>query len=224
TDLIKQVRNMGLFYSEGFGMSETTSVATGNPILGLKKAGSIGIPMPDNDIRIVDLETAEKDVPQGEPGELLVKGPTIMKEYWNAPEKTAEDLKDGWLHTGDICTQDEDGYLFIVDRKKDMVIAGGYNIYPRDIDEVLYQHPKILDAVSVGVPHEYRGETVKAYVVLKEGVTATAEEIIAFCKEKLAVYKVPKIVEFRAELPKSAVGKILRKVLRDEEVSKMEEK
>ena len=145
-----------------------------------------------------------------------------MKEYWNNPEKTAAELKDGWLYTGDIAYQDEDGYLFIIDRKKDMVIASGYNIYPRDIDEVLYKHPKILDAVSVGIPHEYRGETIKAYVVLNEGESATEEEIINFCKEKLAVYKVPKLVEFRDELPKSAVGKILRKVLRDEEEAKMD--
>ena len=150
----------------------------------------------------------------------MIKGPFVMKEYWENPEKTAETIKDGWLHTGDIATMDEEGYFYIVDRKKDMIIAGGYNIYPRDIDEVLYQHPKILDAVSVGVPHEYRGETVKAFVVLRPGETASVEDIINFCKEKLAVYKVPKIIEFRDELPKSAVGKILRKILRDEEVAK----
>ncbi|MCP4755727.1 MAG: long-chain fatty acid--CoA ligase [Proteobacteria bacterium] len=219
-ELIDQVKDMGIYCSEGWGMSETTSLGISNPLFGLKKTGSIGIPMPGMDIRIVDLDTAEKDVSQGERGELLIKGPLIMKGYWDNPEKTAEELKEGWLYTGDIVTQDEDGYLFIVDRKKDMVIAGGYNIYPRDIDEVLYQHPKVLDAVSVGIPHEYRGETMKAYVVLKEGVTATEEEIIAFCKEKLAVYKVPKSVEFRDELPKSAVGKILRKALRDEEAEK----
>jgi long-chain acyl-CoA synthetase len=220
-ELIEQVRDLGIFYSEGWGMSETTSLGCSNPILGLKKAGSIGIPFPGMDIRIVDLEEGKTDVPQGEPGELIVKGPFVMKEYWNNPEKTKEELRDGWLYTGDIATQDEDGYLFIVDRKKDMVIAGGYNIYPRDIDEVLYTHPKILDAVAVGIPHEYRGETIKAYVVLKEGESATEEEIISFCKEKLAVYKVPKIIEFRQELPKSAVGKILRKILRDEEITKM---
>jgi len=144
-----------------------------------------------------------------------------MKGYWNNPEETANQLRDGWLYTGDIGQIDEDGYFFIVDRKKDMIIASGYNIYPREIDEVLYQHPKVMDAVAVGIPHEYRGETVKAYVVLRQGETATKKEIIDFCRDKLAAYKAPKSVEFRDELPKSAVGKILRKVLRDEEIKKI---
>ncbi|MBW2674393.1 MAG: AMP-binding protein, partial [Deltaproteobacteria bacterium] len=148
-------------------------------------------------------------------------GPFIMKGYWNNPEETANQLRDGWLYTGDIGQIDEDGYFFIVDRKKDMIIASGYNIYPREIDEVLYQHPKVMDAVAVGIPHEYRGETVKAYVVLRQGETATKKEIIDFCRDKLAAYKAPKSVEFRDELPKSAVGKILRKVLRDEEIKKI---
>ncbi len=220
-ELIEKVEDLGIMYSEGWGMSETTSIGIGNPVLGLKKQGSIGIPMPMMDAKLVDIETGEKEVPIGEPGELLVKGPVVMKEYWDNPEKTAAELKDGWLYTGDVAIMDEDGYFFIVDRKKDMIIAGGYNIYPRDIDEVLYQHPKVADAISVGIPHEYRGETVKAYVVLNPGETATEEEIINFCKEKLAVYKVPKLVEFRDELPKSAVGKILRKVLREEEADKL---
>lgn len=219
-ELINKVNDLGIFYSEGWGMSETTSLGLANPIIGLKKAGSIGIPFPGMDVKLVDIETGEKEVPRGEPGELLVKGPIVMKEYWENPEKTAAELKDGWLYTGDIATMDEDGYFYIVDRKKDMIIAGGYNIYPRDIDEVLYQHPKVLDAVSLGIPHDYRGETVKAFIVLKEGETATANEIIEFCKKKLAIYKVPKLVEFRDDLPKSPVGKILRKVLRDEEIEK----
>jgi long-chain acyl-CoA synthetase len=168
----------------------------------------------------VDLETGQHDVKQGEPGEILIKGPTVMQGYWNNPSETANQLKDGWLSTGDIAQMDEDGYFYIVDRKKDMIIAGGFNVYPREVDEVLYQHPKIAEAVSAGVPDAYRGETVKAFVVLKPGVEATDKEIIAFCKEKLAPYKVPKMVEFRQELPKSAVGKILRKILRDEEVAK----
>jgi len=220
-ELIEKVENLGIQYGEGWGMSETTSVGIGNPILGLKKQGSIGVPLPMMDAKLVDIETGEKEVPMGEPGELLVKGPVVMREYWDAPEKTAAELKDGWLSTGDVAIMDEDGYFFIVDRKKDMIIAGGYNIYPRDIDEVLYQHPKVADAISVGIPHEYRGETVKAYVVLAPGETCTEQEIIDFCKEKLAVYKVPKMVEFRDELPKSAVGKILRKVLREEEAEKL---
>lgn len=219
-DLIEKVEDLGIFYGEGWGMSETTSLGIANPILGLNKVGSIGVPFPMMDAKLMDIETGEKEVPQGEPGELCVKGPLVMKEYWDNPAKTAEELKDGWLYTGDIATMDEEGYFFIVDRKKDMIIAGGYNIYPRDIDEVLYQHPKVADAISVGVPHEYRGETVKAYIVLAPGETATEEEIIEFCKTKLAVYKVPKLVEFRDELPKSAVGKILRKVLREEEAAK----
>jgi long-chain acyl-CoA synthetase len=219
-ELIDKVKSLGIPYTEGFGMSETTSIGISNPNLGRKKDGSIGIPMIGMDVKLIDLEGGGALVPQGEPGELCIKGPVVMKEYWKNPQKTAEELKDGWLYTGDIARADEDGYLYIVDRKKDMVIAGGYNIYPRDIDEVLYQHPKIMDAVSIGVNDEYRGETIKAFVVLNSGETATEEEIIQFCKQKLAVYKVPKIIEFREELPKSAVGKILRKTLRDEEEAK----
>jgi long-chain acyl-CoA synthetase len=146
-----------------------------------------------------------------------MKAPFIMKGYWNNPQETAGQLRDGWLYTGDIAVRDEEDYFFIVDRKKDMIIAGGFNIYPREIDEVLFQHPKIQEAISVGIPDKYRGETVKAYIVLKPGATATPDEIIAFCREKLAAYKVPRIVEFRDSLPKSAVGKILRKELREEE-------
>lgn len=219
-ELIEQVKDMGIFFSEGWGMSETTSLGTANPIMGLKKVGSIGIPFPDTDIRIVDVEHGLEEVKPGEPGELLIRSPLIMKEYYGNPEETAGQIKDGWLSTGDIVVRDEDDYLFIVDRKKDMVIAGGFNIYPREIDEVLFQHPKVLDAVSVGIPDEYRGETLKAYIVLKSGETATGEDIMAFCKEKLAAYKVPKLVEFRESLPKSAVGKTLRKILRAEEEAK----
>jgi long-chain acyl-CoA synthetase len=143
-----------------------------------------------------------------------------MKEYWNNPKETAGQIKDGWLYTGDIAVQDEDGYFFIVDRKKDMIIAGGYNVYPREIDEVLFQHPKVSEAVSIGVSDPYRGETVKAFVVLKPGEKISEEELINFCKGKLAAYKVPKSVEFREALPKSAVGKVLRKILRAEEEAK----
>lgn len=219
-ELIEQTKDMGINYGEGWGMTETTSLGIANPLLGLKKAGSIGIPFPDTDVRIVDLAEGTEEVPKGEPGELIVKSPLVMKEYWNNPEETAGQLRDGWIFTGDIAVQDEDDYFAIVDRKKDMIIAGGYNIYPREIDEVLYQHPKIQDAVAVGIPDEYRGETVKAFIVPKEGETLTEEEVSEFCKQKLAAYKRPKIVEFRKELPKSAVGKILRKVLRDEEAAK----
>lgn len=219
-ELIERLRDMNVFITEAWGMTESTSLGVVNPILGKKKPGSIGLPAPDNDIRIVDLVDGKTEVPRGRPGEMLLKGPSVMKEYWNNPQETAEQLVDGWLHTGDIVVQDEDGFLFIVDRKKDMIIAGGFNIYPREIDEILFQHPKIKEAVTVGIPDPYRGETVKAFIVPREGQTLTAEEIIAFCKEKMAPYKVPKEIEFRAALPQSAVGKVLRKVLRDEEIRK----
>jgi long-chain acyl-CoA synthetase len=216
-DLIERVKEMGIPFSEGYGMSESTSLGIANPVLGLKKVGSIGIPFPDNDVRLVDIDGGTRDVETGEPGEIIMKGPLIMKGYWNNPTETAGQLRDGWLYTGDIATRDEEGYLYIVDRKKDMIIAGGFNIYPREIDEVLFKHPKVAEAVSVGIKDPYRGETVKAYIVKRPGETVTAEEIIAFCKERLAPYKVPKFVEFRDALPKSAIGKILRKILREEE-------
>jgi long-chain acyl-CoA synthetase len=219
-ELIEQIRDMGIFFGEGYGLTESTSLGISNPILGLKKVGSIGIPFPDTDVRLVDIQEGKEDVPQGQPGEIIIKSPLIMKEYWNNPQETAGQLKNGWLYTGDIAMQDEDGYFFIIDRKKDMIIAGGFNIYPREIDEVLFQHPKIQEAVSVGIADPYRGETVKAFIVLKKGETATAEEIMAFCREKLAAYKVPKSVEFRESLPKSAIGKVLRKILRAEEEDK----
>jgi long-chain acyl-CoA synthetase len=216
-ELIQQVQDMGISYTEGWGMSETTSLGISNPVLGLRKVGSIGVPWPDTDVRLVDVEEGKEDVPQGEPGELVIRSPLIMKGYWNKPEETAIHIKNGWLYTGDIAVRDKDDYFFIVDRKKDMIIAGGYNIYPREIDEVLYQHPKIKDAVSIGIPDPYRGETVKVYIVPKPGVTLTEDEVNEFCKEKLAPYKRPKFIEFRSDLPKSAVGKILRKMLRAEE-------
>ena len=216
-ELIEQIRDMGIFFSEGYGLSESTSLGISNPILGLKKVGSIGIPFPDNDVRLVDIREGTEDVPQGEPGEIIMKGPLIMQGYWNNPQETTGQIRDGWLYTGDIAVRDEDGYIFIVDRKKDMVIAGGFNIYPREIDEVLFKHPKVQEAVAVGITDPYRGETIKACVVLKPGVTATEEEIITFCREKLAAYKVPRRVEFRDSLPKSVIGKVLRKILREEE-------
>ena len=209
---------------EGYGLTEASPVTHVNPIKSKRKAGSIGIALPSTDARIVDLETGTEEQQVGQPGELVIKGPQVMKGYWNMDEETAKTIKDGWLHTGDIAYMDEDGYVFIIDRKKDMIIAGGYNIYPRDIDEVLYEHPKIADAVTIGVPDEYRGETVKIFVVVKPGETLTAEEVIAHCKERLASYKVPRLVEFREELPKTMVGKVLRKELRAEELRKLKEK
>jgi long-chain acyl-CoA synthetase len=223
SELIDRVMEMGIAFGEGYGLSESSAMATANPLMG-HRTGSIGIPMPDNDVRLVDTENGIEDVKPGEPGELILKGPTVMQGYWNNPEETKNQLRDGWLYTGDIAQTDEDGYLYIVDRKKDMIIAGGFNIYPREIDEVLYQHPKVSEAVAVGIPDDYRGETVKAFIVLKPGEQATEKEIIDFCREKMTAYKVPKMVEFRSEIPKSAVGKILRKILRDEEMKKRTKK
>jgi long-chain acyl-CoA synthetase len=222
-ELIREIKNTATFYSEGWGMSETTSVGISNPLMSMSKTGAIGIPIPGVDVRLVDLVNGTEDVPRGEPGEVIIKGPNVMKGYWNHPEETADQLKDGWLYTGDIGTQDEDDYVYLVDRKKDMIIAGGFNIYPREVDEILFQHPKVEFAVTVGIPDTYRGETVKAFVVLKEGQGATEKEIITFCKEKMAPYKVPKMVEFRDSLPQSAVGKVLRRALRDEEMTKKKE-
>ncbi len=208
---------------EGYGLTEASPVTHSNPIYGKRKAGSIGLPFPSTDARIVDLDTGEP-LPVGEVGELCIKGPQVMKGYWNRPEETAIAIdKEGWLHTGDIAKMDEEGYFYIVDRKKDIIIASGYNIIPREVEEVLYKHPKVLEAVVAGVPDPYRGETVKAYIVLKEGEQATADEIIAFCREHLAPYKVPRLVEFRSELPKSQVGKFLRRVLVEEEKRRLEE-
>jgi long-chain acyl-CoA synthetase len=169
----------------------------------------------------VDIETGAQEMPVGEAGEILVKGPQITAGYYKMPEETVKAIKDGWLYTGDIGFLDEDGFLHIIDRKKDLIIASGYNVYPNEIDKVLFSHPRIEQACAVGVPHEYRGETVKAFVVLKEGESMTEQEVIDFCKKELAVYKVPKIVEFVSELPRSAVGKVLRKTLREMEMEKM---
>ncbi len=214
---------------EGYGLSEASPVTHANPVYGKRKKGSIGVPLPDTAARIAALEPDENgqrpEMPVGEAGELAVKGPQIMGGYWNMPDETALVLDDeGWLYTGDVAKMDEDGFFYIVDRKKDIIIASGYNIVPREVEEALYEHPKVQEAVVAGVPDPYRGETVKAYIVLKQGQSATPEEIIAFCKERLAPYKVPKLVEFRSELPKSQVGKFLRRVLVEEEKQKMAER
>jgi len=203
---------------EGYGLSEASPVTHNNPpFLGEGREGSIGIPIPSTDARIVDVETGETEMPIGESGELIIKGPQIMKGYLNMPEETAAALKDGWLYTGDVARMDEDGYFYIVDRKKDMIVASGYNVYPREVEEVLFEHPDVAEAVAIGIPDEYRGESVKAFVVKRPGATTKEDEILAFCKERLAAYKAPKAVEFRDELPKSVVGKLLRRVLVDEE-------
>jgi long-chain acyl-CoA synthetase len=209
---------------EGYGLSEASPVTHANPIYGQNKIGTIGVPWPDTMAKIMDLETGQKEMAVGEVGELAIQGPQVMKGYWNRPDETAMVLRDGWLYTGDMAKMDADGYFQIVDRKKDMIIAGGFNIYPRDVEEVLYEHPKIKEVVVAGIPDEYRGETVKAYVILKDGETATEEEIIEFCRSRMAKYKVPRAVEFRKELPKTMVGKILRRLLVEEEKKKLAEK
>lgn len=220
-ELINRLLEMDVYYQEGCGMSETVAQNISQPPLGKKKVGSIGIPYPGVDIRLVDPETGE-DV-QHEPfqvGEIVTTGPLIMKGYWNNPEETANQLKDGWLYTGDLAYRDEEWHFFIVDRSKDMVISGGYNVFPSEVDGVIFAHPKVYDAICIGIPDEYRGESLKAFVHLKPGETCTAEEIIAFCREKLAPYKIPKEVEFRDSVPRTPTGKALRRILREEEMAK----
>jgi long-chain acyl-CoA synthetase len=203
---------------EGYGLSEASPVTHANPLdKDLRKIGSIGLPFPSTFCKIVDLEDPSRDLPIGEVGELAVKGPQVMKGYHNKPEETAAVLtSDGWLLTGDIAKMDEKGWTYIVDRKKDLINASGYKVWPNDVEEVLFEHPKVREAAVIGIPDETRGETVKAFIVLEEGETSTREEIREFCKEKMAVYKVPTHVEFVDTLPKSMVGKVLRRELREQ--------
>ncbi len=222
-DTIKALKDItGATMCEVYGSTETTAVATITPWGGTIKPGTVGVPVADTDVKIVDIENPDKELETGIEGEIAIKGPQIMMGYYKKPEETQKALRDGWFLTGDIGKFDEDGYLRVVDRKKDMIIAGGYNIYPVELDDVLMGHPKILEACTIGIPHEYRGETVKAFIVAKPGEVLTPEEVINYCKENLAAYKVPKIIEFIDELPKSAVGKILRRKLRDLEMEKIE--
>jgi long-chain acyl-CoA synthetase len=213
-------KRTGARITEGYGLTEGTVAETCNPLWKMRKIGSIGVPYPDVDMKIVDVETGTREMLPNEIGELIIQSPTVMKGYWNKPKETADAIRNGWLYTGDIAKMDEDGYFYIVDRKKDMIIAGGYNIYPREIEEVLYEHPKVQEAAVIGIPDPYRGETVKAFVVLKPGETATAEEIIAFCRERMAVYKAPTTIEFRDALPRNLIGKLLRRELREQEMAK----
>ena len=211
---------------EGYGLSEASPVTHVNPLDDIKKVkfGSIGVPVPDTDAKIVDLETGEKELPPGEVGELVVKGPQVGLGYWKMPEETEETFREGWLYTGDIAKMDEDGYFYIVDRKKDMINVGGLKAWPREIEEVLYQHPAVKLAAVVGVPDEFYGEVPKAFIVLRDEYKGKVKpgEIIDFCKERLAKYKVPKHIEFRDELPTTLVGKVLRRVLKEEELKKRE--
>jgi long-chain acyl-CoA synthetase len=198
---------------EGYGLSEAAPVTHSNPREGTRKPGSVGIPMPDIECKIVDLETGTREVAPGEPGELCVRGPNLMDGYWRRPDETALVLRDGWLHTGDIVRMDDDGYFFVVDRKKEMIVVSGFKVYPREVDEILYAHPAVLEAAAVGVPHPSKGEVVKAFVVLRPGASATAQEILAHCRAQLAPYKVPVDVVFRDDLPKTLIGKVLRRQL-----------
>lgn len=205
---------------EGFGLTETSPATHINPLQGLRKIGTIGLPITDTDCRIVDIETGSRDLPPGQEGELLIRGPQVMRGYWNKPEETAHVLRDGWLYTGDLATMDQDGFFTIVGRKKEMIVASGYKIFPDEVDRVLMSHPAVLEAATIGVPDPKRGETVKSFVVLRPRVSVTADEIAAHCRENLAAYKVPTEIEFRSELPKSATLKILRRELREEEARK----
>ncbi|QHS22438.1 long-chain fatty acid--CoA ligase [Virgibacillus sp. MSP4-1] len=205
----------GTTVAEGYGLSEASPVTHRNPVAGLQKAGSIGIPIPNTDAKIVDSATGEDTLPVGEVGELVVKGPQIMKGYWGLPEETKQVLKDEWLSTGDLARMDEDGFFYIVGRKKELIIASGYNVYPIEVEDVLYTHPNVLEVAVIGVPDRYRGETIKAVVVCKENTSLTEEEVIEHCRKELAAYKVPRIVEFADELPKTAVGKILKRALKE---------
>lgn len=212
--------NTGGKMVEAYGLTETIC-ASMNPIDNVRH-NSIGVPMPNTDMKIVDAETGEKELPPDEIGEIIIKGPQVMKGYWNKPEETAgilhkgPDGEEGWFYSGDIGYADKDGFFHIVDRKKDMIITSGYNVYPAEVESVLFEHPAIMEAAVVGAADEAKGETVKAFIVLKTGEKADKDEIIAFCRERMAAFKVPKAIEFRTELPKSLIGKVLRRELRDQ--------
>jgi long-chain acyl-CoA synthetase len=215
----------GSMLRQGYGLSETSPTTHSTPQLSLRKPESCGIPFPDTECKIVDLETGEREVPVGEPGELCICGPQVMKGYWNNPEETARALRkdaDGktWFYTGDVARMDEDGFFYIVQRKKDLIIVSGFNVYPSEVEEVLYSHPAVMEAGVIGVPDEYRGELVKAFVALRPGMRATPEELIEHCKKNLARYKVPSQIEFLPALPKTAVGKILHRELRQMEATR----
>ncbi len=212
---IEAISSAALF--EGWGMTETSALGTSTAMFAKRKPGSIGLPVPNTELKIVDFETGTTEVPLGETGELCIRGPQIMKGYWNKPAETADVLRDGWLYTGDVARMDEDGYFYIVQRKKDMILVSGYNVYPNEIEDVLFMHAAVKECAVIGVPDQYRGEAVKAFIVLKDGTPVTVEEIQDFCRERLAKYKLPTHIEFMEALPKSAVGKVLRRELREQE-------
>ncbi len=207
---------------EGFGLTECSPVTHVNPFE-RPRPGTIGIPIPDTDCKVVDLEDPDREVPPGERGELCVRGPQVMLGYWGRPEATAEMIRNEWLHTGDIAVMDPDGFFQIVDRMKDMILVSGFNVYPTEVEAVLYRHPKVLKACVAGIPDETTGEAVKAFVVLKPGETATTDEMVAWCRDPeqgLAGYRVPRLIEFRESLPETLIGKVLRRVLQEEERQK----
>jgi long-chain acyl-CoA synthetase len=205
---------------EGYGLTEASPVTHCVPLASESAPGTVGVPLPSTEAAIVDEETGTRRLPPGEIGELVIRGPQVMQGYWHRPDETAQALRDGWLFTGDIARMDDHGFFSVVDRKKDLIITGGMNVYPRDVEEPLYAHPKVREAVAVGIPDEHWGEAVKVYIVLRDGQTATEQEIIDFCHARMAAYKVPKFVEFRPELPKSLVGKVLRRELLAEEMAR----
>jgi len=204
---------------EGYALTETTMAACVGPYMGKYKEGSVGLPLPDVTVRIGDIETGEGELPTGKEGEIVFNAPNLMLGYWQRPEETKEMLRDNWLYTGDVGYMDEDGYVFITSRKKDLIKPSGFQVWPREVEEVISSHPAVAEASVAGIPDAKQGEAVKAWVVLEVGMTATAEEIRAWCKEKLVNYKIPKFVEFRTELPKTMVGKVLRRVLQEQERS-----
>ena len=213
----KKLMGKKSYLSDGYGLSEMTSGTISNPHLKMK-IGSVGVPLPLTEAKVViETDNGLVEAPFKEKGEIIIRGPQMMKGYWNNSEETEVVFRNGWMHTGDIGYMDEDGYFFIVDRKKDVIIASGYNVYPR-VEEVIYQIPQVKEAIVIGIPDEYRGETVKAYITLKENQTINEEEISTFCRRNLAAYKVPRFIEFREDLPKSSVGKLLKRKLRDEEL------
>jgi long-chain acyl-CoA synthetase len=213
----------GCLLVEGYGLTESSPVATVNPVNGMNKAGSIGIPLPRTVIEIVSLEDRGRIMPLGEKGEVCIRGPQVMKGYWRKPEETENTLVDGRLHTGDVGYMDEDGYTFIIDRIKDMILCSGYNVYPRNVEEAIYLHPAVAECVVAGVPDSYRGQTVKAYVKLTEGHTLTREELTVFLKDKLSPIEIPKMLEIRDELPKTLIGKLSRKALLEEEEARRQQ-
>jgi long-chain acyl-CoA synthetase len=224
-EVLEQFEQMsGAVLYEGYGMTETSALATTTPTLSKRKPGSIGLPVTGTECKIVDLKTGERELPAGEEGELCVRGPQVMKGYWNKPQETAAAMRDGWLHTGDIARMDGDGYFTIVQRKKDMIIVSGFNVYPTEIEDVLFTHPAVKEVGVIGVPCAYRGEAVKAFVIRAADVTAAAEELIEYCRVRLARHKVPSFIEFVESLPKSAIGKVLRRELQEAEATRRDAK